>query len=55
MCTRQLVKLQGRLDELRTDAAAVFAISINPPAAARQVVEGHKLAFPILSETLICR
>jgi len=50
MCTKQLVKLQGRLDELSAAGAAVFAVSIDPPDAARKVAKEHRLAFPILSD-----
>jgi peroxiredoxin Q/BCP len=53
MCTTQLVKLQRRLPELAAAGAAVFAVSIDPPEQARQVVEQFRLSFPVLSDPRI--
>jgi len=50
ICTWQLVKLQGRLEELTAEGAAVFAVSIDPPEQARTVAEALHLTFPILSD-----
>jgi len=50
MCTTQLVKLQRRLDELTSEGAAVFAVSIDTPEHAQKVVQQFGLTFPILSD-----
>ncbi|MGH7318328.1 MAG: peroxiredoxin family protein [Candidatus Rokuibacteriota bacterium] len=50
MCTKQLVKLQYRVKELTSEGAAVFAVSIDNPQQARQLVQKFALSYPILSD-----
>lgn len=50
MCTTQLVKLQARLNELTSEGAAVFAVSIDTPEQARRIARDLRLTFPILSD-----
>lgn len=50
MCTKQLVKLQARVNELTAEGAAVFAVSIDKPPMAREVTKKFGLSFPILSD-----
>jgi peroxiredoxin Q/BCP len=50
MCTRQLVKLQQRVNELTGEGAAVFAVSIDTQDQARKVAEELRLSYPILSD-----
>lgn len=50
MCTTQLVKLQRRLDELTSEGAAVFAMSIDTQEQASRIAQQFGLTFPILSD-----
>jgi len=50
MCREQLVKLPSKFHELTADGAAVLAISIDSPDAARRLGRDLGLPFPILSD-----
>ena len=51
MCQTQLGKLQKRLKEVEATGAAVFAVSIDRPEAARKLRQDFNLTFLILSDS----
>ena len=51
MCQTQLGKLQKRLKEVEATGAAVLAVSIDRPEAARKLRQDFNLTFPILSDS----
>jgi len=51
MCKTQLGELQRRLKEVEATGAAVFAVSIDRPEAARKLRHEFNLTFPILSDS----
>lgn len=50
MCQTQLGKLQKGLKEVEATGAAVFAVSIDRPEAARKLRQDFNLTYPILSD-----
>lgn len=49
-CTTQACALRDRFDELKKTGAAVFGVSIDPPASHAKFIKKFSLPFPLLSD-----
>jgi peroxiredoxin Q/BCP len=49
-CTAQACALRDRYDDIIKDGAAVFGVSIDPPASHLAFIAKHHLPFPLISD-----